>query len=147
MTISEKAAYIKGLADGCGLDTETSEGKVLAAIIDVLGDIGEAIAEIEENELNIGDEIDAISDDLADVEEIVYGDDDYDYDDEDDDDGCDCGCEDEDFMVSVECPSCGEEIVIDESILEAGKFQCPNCGENLELEYDEEKEEEEDTND
>ena len=142
MTISEKAAYIKGLADGCGLDTESSEGKILSAIIDLLGDVGEAISEIEENEMNIGDELDALSDDLADVEDVVYGDDDedeYDYCDCDDD--CDC-CDD--TMVSVECPSCGEEIVLDESILDAGTFQCPNCGETLELEYDEEDEEPED---
>ena len=142
MTISEKAAYIKGLAEGCELDTTTKEGKILAAVIDLLGEIGEAIAEIEENELNIGDELDAISEDLADVEEIVY-----DEDDDDDcdccDDDCDCCGDDEDFMVSVECPSCGEEIVVDESILEIGKLECPNCGEKLELEIEEEEEDEE----
>ena len=46
-------------------------------------------------------------------------------------------------MVSVECPSCGEEIVVDESILEIGKLECPNCGEKLELEIEEEEEDEE----
>ena len=136
MTISEKAAYIKGLAEGCELDATTKEGKVLNAIIDVLSDIGEAIAQIEENELNIGDELDEISDDLADVEDIVYGDDDDECDcDCCDDDDCDC-CDDE--MISVKCPSCNEEIVLDESILEAGKLECPNCGEKLELEFDDE---------
>jgi len=137
MTISEKAAYIKGLADGCNLDKESNEGKIITAIIDALADIGEAIAEIEDNELNLGEEIDAISEDLSDVEEIVY--DEYDDDDDCDccdDDECDCGCHDD--MISVECPSCGEEIVLDESILDAGKLECPSCGEKLELEFDEE---------
>ena len=36
MEISEKVAYLKGLAEGLALDTETKEGKLIAAIIDVL---------------------------------------------------------------------------------------------------------------
>ena len=37
MTISEKVAYLKGLADGLDLDKEPSkEGKIIAKIIDVL---------------------------------------------------------------------------------------------------------------
>ena len=40
MTISEKVAYLKGLADGLDLDQETSkEGKLIAKIIDVLEDV------------------------------------------------------------------------------------------------------------
>ena len=135
MTISEKAAYIKGLAEGCALSTETNEGKVLHAVIDLLGDIGAKLVELEENDINLGDDIDAISDDLSDIEEIVY---------EDDDDDFYCGddncCCDDDFMGSVECPSCGEEIMVDESILAAGKLECPACGEKLELEIDDDEE-------
>ena len=36
MEISEKVAYLKGLAEGLALDTDTKEGKLLTAIIDVL---------------------------------------------------------------------------------------------------------------
>ena len=36
MEISQKVAYLKGLAEGLALDTETKEGKLIAAIIDVL---------------------------------------------------------------------------------------------------------------
>ena len=39
MKISEKVAYIKGLAEGLSLDEKTPEGKVLASIIDVLDDL------------------------------------------------------------------------------------------------------------
>lgn len=150
MTISEKAAYIKGLADGYGLSEETSEGKILSSVIDLLSDIGNKLAELEQNDFDFGDELDAISDDLAEVEEVVYGD--YDYDDDYYDDGCCCDdpccCgDDEDFMVSVECPTCHEEIVVDESILAVGKLECPNCGEKLELEYEYDEEDEEDFED
>ena len=43
MEISEKVAYLKGLAEGLNLDTESKEGKLIAAIIDVLDDMAEKI--------------------------------------------------------------------------------------------------------
>ena len=39
MEITEKVAYLKGLAEGMELDTGKKEGKLLSAIIDVLEDI------------------------------------------------------------------------------------------------------------
>mgnify|MGYP006991688395 CR=1 FL=1 len=39
MTISEKSAYLKGLMDGLKLSTETDEGKMIAAIVALLGDL------------------------------------------------------------------------------------------------------------
>ena len=39
MTISEKSAYLKGLMDGMKLDTESNEGKMIAAIVDLLADV------------------------------------------------------------------------------------------------------------
>lgn len=133
MTISEKVAYLKGLAEGMELDTEKKEGKILAAIIDVLDDIADEIEDIEENALDIGDELDAISDDLAEVEEIVYG---------EEDDECDCCHDEDDCMFTITCPSCEEEIVVDEDVLDLGEIVCPNCGETLEFEFDEDDEEE-----
>ena len=46
MEITEKVAYLKGLAEGMELDTEKKEGKLLAAIIDVLDDIALEIADM-----------------------------------------------------------------------------------------------------
>ena len=49
----------------------------------------------------------------------------------------DCGCCDfDDDYFEVECPSCGETICIDESILDEGSIECPACHENLEFEFD-----------
>ena len=39
MEILEKVAYMKGLAEGLGLDTKTKEGKLLTVMIDLLDDI------------------------------------------------------------------------------------------------------------
>lgn len=122
MTISEKVAYLKGLAEGLNLDTEKSkEGKLISVMIGILEEVGLSLEDLDENTTALGEELDAVSDDLADVEEIVYG---------DDEDECGCGCEDEDFF-EVECPNCGEDLEIDESVLETGSVECPNCGEKF----------------
>lgn len=144
MSVVEKVAYLKGLADGLNLDTETKEGKLFSVIIDTLEEMAEEIEELNDNALDIGDELDAISDDLAEVEEIVFGDDEC-------DDDCDCGCcdddddfdfDDEDFEVSVVCPACNNELVVDGSVLELGHIDCPNCGETLEFEFDDDEDDE-----
>ena len=71
---------------------------------------GLSIEDLEENALALGEEIDTISDDLADVESVVYGED-----------------EDEDDYFEVECPNCEEPIVIDDKALAEGEVECPNC--------------------
>lgn len=117
MTISEKVAYLKGLAEGLDLDTTKSkEGKLISVMIGILEEVGLSIEDLEDNTAALGEEIDAISEDLSDVEEIVY--------DEDEDD------EDDDFF-EVECPNCGAEIDIDEDILDQGTVECPACGEKF----------------
>ena len=37
MDICEKIAYIKGLAEGLSVDGDSKEGKIILAIIDLLG--------------------------------------------------------------------------------------------------------------
>jgi len=117
MTISEKVAYLKGLAEGLNLDTEKSkEGKLISVMIGILEEIGLSIEDLEENALALGEEIDVLSDDLADVESVVF-DEDEDEDDEDFDDD----------WFEVECPTCEETLVIDDEALEEGYIECPNC--------------------
>lgn len=129
MTISEKVAYLKGLAEGLDLDTSKSkEGKLISVMIGILEEVGLSIEDLEENTVALGEEIDAISDDLSDVEEVVFG--------EDEDDDCCCG--DEDFF-EVECPSCGAEIDIDEDVLAAGNVECPSCGEKFVIDLSDEE--------
>ena len=73
MTISEKVAYLKGLAEGLNLDVDKSkEGKLISVMIGILEEIGLSIEDLEENALALGEEIDVLSDDLADVESVVF---------------------------------------------------------------------------
>ena len=157
MTISEKSAYLKGLMDGLKLDTETNEGKMIAAIVDLLGDMSKRMVDIEDTTIAISDELDEIEEDLDAIEDFIMDedddddwDDDEDYydpdddeDDEDDDDdeeepeeGFDFGDE-ETTIYEVEC-ACGNIIDFDEEVLESGSIVCPNCGETLEFTFDDE---------
>lgn len=131
MEITEKVAYLKGLAEGMELDSGKKEGKLLTAIIDVLEDIALELSDIEDAQEELGDGLDAVSDDLEDVEDLLYGDDD----DEDDEYELDDLGEDEECYATT-CPTCEEQIYFDESVLEDGQVICPNCGERLEFDLD-----------
>ena len=61
MEISEKVAYLKGLAEGLNLDTDSKEGKLIAAIIDVLDDMAEKFAEVDDELCDVEDGLDAVS--------------------------------------------------------------------------------------
>jgi len=162
MTISEKSAYLKGLMDGMKLDTEANEGKMIAAIVDLLGDVTKKVTDIEDTTIAISDELDEIEEDLDAIEDYIldedddYDDDDYDdddyeddFDDEDDDEdeeneeepdeGFDIGDE-ETTVYEVQC-SCGNIIDFDEKVLESGSIVCDKCGETLEFTFDDEDDE------
>ena len=135
MELFEKVAYLKGLAEGLALDTETKEGKLIAAIIDVLDDMCAEPAVMQEELYDVEDGLDAVSDDLSEVEEVLYEAlEDEEEDDEDDDTE----------WFETTCPVCEEEILFDEDELEAGEILCPNCGEKLEFDLSDLAAEEED---
>ena len=145
MTISEKSAYLKGLMDGLNLNTESDEGKMIAAIVDLLGDVTKKLTAVEDTTIAISDELEEIEADLVasedfsmdaedDYDDYEEDDDDYDFDDDEDEfdeEGFDFGDEDS-TIYEVEC-ACGEIIDFDEETLEKGSMTCPNCGETLEF--------------
>ena len=153
MTISEKSAYLKGLMDGLKLNTESDEGKMIAAIVDLLGDVTKRVTDIEETTIAISDELDEIEEDLDAIEDYILDDeDDYDFGDDDDEldwddedeldeedpeEGFEFGDEDS-TIYEVEC-ACGEIIDFDEETLEKGSIVCPNCGETLEVSLEDEE--------
>ena len=147
MTISEKSAYLKGLMDGLKLNTESDEGKMIAAIVDLLGDLTRKVTDIEDTTIAISDELDEIEEDLDAIEDFIMDedfddDDDFEDDEWDDDEeleeGFDFGDEDT-TIYEVQCV-CGEVINFDEETLEEGSIICPNCGETLEFDVEEDEE-------
>lgn len=155
MTISEKSAYLKGLMDGLDIDTKSNEGKMIAAMVDLLGDMAKRVTEIEETTIAISDELDEIEEDPDAIEDFImdedneddwdddYEDDDWDEDEDEDEpeeepeEGFDFGDEDT-TIYEVEC-SCGNIIDFDEETLEKGSIVCPNCGETLEFSLEDEE--------
>ncbi|MBR0157134.1 MAG: hypothetical protein IJM20_06425 [Clostridia bacterium] len=142
--IKEKAAYLRGLAEGMNISADNGNTeKLLLAIIDCLDEMA---ATVDEN----AEAIDAIDDDLNDIyeamdvyDEILFDDDDEEEDEEDDECGCDCDeceqdcddcdCDCEECNPNVVCANCGEEIPLDELL------NCPRChkpvfGEDEEIE-------------
>ena len=148
MTISEKSAYLKGLMDGLKLNTESDEGKMIAAIVDLLDDVTHRLTDVEETTIAISDELDEIEEDLDAIEDYILDEEDEDDDDDDEDDYYDFSEDDEDeeeddeegfdfgdedtTIYEVEC-ACGNIIDFDEDTLEEGSIVCPNCGETLEF--------------
>ncbi len=148
MTISEKSAYLKGLMDGLRLNTESDEGKMIAAIVDLLGDLTRKVTDIEDTTIAISDELDEIEEDLDAIEDFIMDEEEYDNEDEDfldfdddddeyDEEGFDFG--DEDTTIYEVVCACGNVINFDEETLEAGSIICPDCGEILEFTTEDEE--------
>ncbi len=121
MTLTEKAAYLKGLASGLALDESKPETKLINALIDLVDDIALTVADIDDELAVVAEQVDLIDEDLESLEEDFYEDDEED---------------DEDELIKITCPNCGDDIYIDDAILNDGELQCPNCGETLEFDLD-----------
>ena len=135
MTISEKVAYIQGLYDGLGLDSEKSgEARILSEMLDVLKEVGAQLDSVDAAMDEFDEELDALSDTVSDLEDAVF-------DDEDEQDG-EFGDDDldEDFF-EIPCPTCGEDLVVDDEVLAAGVVDCPACGGKFALSFEDEKDE------
>ncbi|MBQ8356957.1 MAG: hypothetical protein IJX39_04015 [Clostridia bacterium] len=130
MKMTEKAAYLKGLADGLDYDKTTKEGKLIAALLDMVDAMADKIDGLEHDLQELNDYCEELDEDLGDVEELLYDDEDEDYCDGDCE-GCD-GCDDYDMdeTFEVECPKCGDTICFDESI-DPENLICPACGEKI----------------
>ena len=129
MTISEKVAYIRGLYDGLGMDAEKSgEARILSEVLDVLKQIGGQMDGMDASTGRLFDELDDLRDSVADLENAVF-DEDGDFEDGGDTDG--------DFF-EIPCPTCGEDLVVDDEALAAGVVDCPACGGKFALSFEDE---------
>lgn len=155
MTITEKTAYLKGLMEGLEIDKNDKLGKLVSTIVDTLDEMALAIDDVDAHLDEVDAEIEDIEDTIIDLEDAIDDiDDDVDdicdaldelYEDDDDDDDFDW---DDEELYELECPTCGEHIVIDEVQLGGGEMKCPACGEDLEFDLsslveDEEEQDEE----
>ncbi|MEG2814568.1 MAG: hypothetical protein RSA79_08195, partial [Oscillospiraceae bacterium] len=110
MSMMESVAYLKGLTKGLDIDENSKDGKLLLAIVDVLDEMASSIDEIDETCEEFDELIDIIDEDLGNLEDDFYG---------EDDDDCDCDCEEdeENPIYEVTCPNCNECVCLDEETL------------------------------
>ena len=134
MTISEKVAYIQGLYDGLELDSgKSGEARILSEMLDVLKEVGQQLDGMGTAMDQFDEELDTLGDIVADLEEAVF-------EDEDEEDGEfeDFDDLDEDFF-EIPCPTCGEDLVVDDEALAARVVDCPVCGGKFALSFENEE--------
>lgn len=142
MSIVEKAAYFKGLADGMSYDSASKEGKLLGVLCDLISDMAREIEDVRADHEDTADILDELVDEVDLLEQMLYDMDipdaldDDDFDDYDDDDE---ELEYDGVLYDVTCPVCGDEITFDEETLDTGSIKCPTCGETLEFDLDAEE--------
>ena len=154
MTIVEKAAYLKGLVEGLGIESDSGDGKLWGALTELLSDMAHEIEDLHESDMDHAEVLDELADELSYLEEITCDlDTPEDFMDDEDDfvcDGecsiCSAGCggddgEDDELaydgvIYDATCPVCGEEISFGEDTLEEGSVRCPSCGELLEFDLE-----------
>ena len=129
MEILEKVAYMKGLAEGIGLDVKSKEGKLLKVMMDILDDIALELQDLRTGQEDLEDGLDAVSDDLSEVESCLF----------EAEDG-----EETDGVYQTTCPNCGEELEFDLSDLSGCGGCCGGCaGADEDKDKDDEDDDEE----
>ena len=152
MELKEKAAYLKGLVEGLGIDESTKEGKVIKAMSELLCEMAQTVDSIDEDITQAYDQINDLSEELEDLEADLYEDDDADEEEdaEDDNDTEDENDEDDNADVASEpyyevaCPACGETVYVSEDDLDAGEAICPSCKVAFEVALADDEEEQDD---
>ena len=121
--MKEKAAYLKGLIDGLGIDESTKEGKVIKAMSELLSEMAETVDSIDEDVTHAYDQINDLSEELEDLEADLYEEDDSDDETEADDNADVAG----EPYYEVACPACGKTVYVSEDDLDVGEAICPSC--------------------
>ncbi len=138
--LSDRVSYLQGLAEGLKLDTEKNEGKLIEKILELLTDITAEMESLREDHDDLSSYVEAVDNDLSDLEDVVLGDDDEDEDDDDEDEDDE---EEDDGLVEYTCPHCGEEMTFEVDSFDFDEdYLCPNCHQPLFPETPDEDDEE-----
>ena len=145
--LGKKVGFLKGLMEGMSFDTESANGKLIAGIVGLLGDLSDRVEAIDELLEDLNDYVESIDEDLTELEGTRDDDDDGLFDDEDDDDDFDDilfnSSEDkrhllrpaqseapeseEDSLAGNLCPECHAMFVTSLNDPEGSEYICPNC--------------------
>lgn len=130
MDLNAKAAYIRGLMTGMEFDPASKNGKVIAAMMDLLEEMAASVTEHDNALDQVYDELETLDQDLDDVVADLYGEEDEDEESDDEEDG--------EELYEVTCPNCGAVSTVDEETLldQQSELVCPNCGAAFDIELE-----------
>lgn len=152
--LSKEVGFLKGLMEGMDLDMNTANGKLMAGIVNLLGELCDRVEAMDDTLDDLNDYVESIDDDLAELEGN-RDDDDFDFlgdDDEDEDfddafgdgedklhllrpgsDTPDDPEEDDspDALAGKLCPKCNRMFFTAIEDGEDAEYVCPHCGERI----------------
>ena len=132
--LTDKVSYLKGLADGMKLNMDKDSNKLIMEILGALGEFAEEMQLMSDAHDELNEYVESIDDDLADLEDTLFGDEE-----DDDEDGED---EDEDDIITYACPECGHEIEFHADDVDLSEdYLCPACGKPIFPEIEEDEDE------
>ena len=137
--LTDKVSFLKGLAAGMKLNMDKDSNKLMLEILNAIGEFAEEMQLMADAHAELNEYVESIDDDLADLEETLFGEEDEDAVFEQDEEGYDAG-EDDDELIAYACPTCGHEIQFKASDVDFDEdYLCPACGKPVfpELEEDE----------
>ena len=139
--LTDRVAYLMGLAEGMKLDANLPEHKLLLKMLDVLKEFSQEIEALREEQEELADYVDSLDEDLSEVEDVLFDEE------EDDDDDETCGCghhhhrDDEELEgeMEYECPHCGYQTKFDMADFDFEEdYICPQCQKSFFPESDDE---------
>ena len=126
--LTDRISYLKGMAAGMKLNMEKDANKLMLEMLTVMGEMAEEMAAMTEAHNDLNEYVESIDDDLADLEETLFGEEDGEIDEEmaaEDDDEDEFG---EDDLIVYACPHCGHEIEFHASDVDFDEdYLCPEC--------------------
>ncbi|MDR7314117.1 CD1247 N-terminal domain-containing protein [Brevibacillus nitrificans] len=130
--LTERISYLRGLADGLDVSEKSAEGKLLVEIVGILDDMQNEFRELHMRIEETEDYVEAIDEDLEDVELILFDNEEELY-----ETVTDCeGSEDDEYVTYYDLDDDEDarvyESVDDEDHLETTyEFACPSCQEMI----------------
>ena len=126
--LTDRAAYLRGLAEGMGLNKEKNENKLILEMLSLMDEMSQKVNELDGDVGELEEYVEDIDSDLSDMEDILFGDEDDECDGCGDDCDC-CGEYDDEEELSFDCPHCGKTVQVKAADIDYDESPvCQHCG-------------------
>ncbi len=126
--LTDRISYLKGMAAGMKLNMEKDSNKLMLEMLTVMGEMAEEMAAMTEAHNDLNEYVESIDDDLAELEETLFGEDEEDLEGEEGEIDEEDEAEEDDLIVYA-CPHCGHELEFNASDVDFDEETlCPECG-------------------